>query len=213
MKLDLGNWKVRLIRSTFAIKDADRLPKSLCTFFWTFIGSVLLIPFSLWGHAINFKQLFTKAGRDSYWPATPSASGVGVTVLIMGGIFGWKLCCTVFPFLHLPTNPGSATYYDMFIDFISLYYYGFIFFILVAIVISAIFGVAWLITKYIDNRKARKEKEMLDKYLTKNPDVKGYIPRCVYMEEEPKKKYFVIEYLKAVKNKMCPIIDYNKDGE
>ena len=214
MQLNIRNWKVQLIRSTYAIKDSDNLPKSLCSFFWVFLSSIILFPISLWGHLWNIRELYEKDESNSnhhqYKTGLCNALGVGFAMLAAGGAFGWKLCCTTLTFLHLPTNPGSKNWHDLIIDALSLYYYSFVFFVLLVAVLGAIFGVVILIGNMLERRKEAKEEKRKADYIAKHPEAKDWyhIPREVTDKE--KKTWFVFEYIMAVKNKFCPIIEYKK---
>ena len=215
MELNIDNWKVKLIRSTYAIKDADKLPKSLCSFFWVFVSSIIMFPISIWGHIWNFTDLFFSKHnyKSGYLPNLVPASMVGAAMFGMGGGFGWKLCQN-FTFLHLPTNPGTHNLHDFIIDFISLYYYSFILFLFLAIIFGSVFGlVAIPVSIY-----KKKKMKLLQEFLEKNPEAKDweYVPEHYYMPEKERKERkpnIIIEYIKAVKNKLCPIIEYKKNEE
>lgn len=213
MQVNVRNWKVQLIRSTYAIKDPDNLPKTLCSFFWIFLSSIILFPISIWGHVWNAKELYEKDERDpnrQYKSGLCNALGVGAMLLAIGGAFGWKLCCTVLPFLHLPTNPGSKNLYDFIIDVLSLYYYSFTFFVLAITAIFAIVGIAVLIGNAWKYYKEKKEIKRKADYIAKHPEAKDWYHIPKEVTDKEKKTWFIFEYIMAVKNKFCPIIEYKK---
>jgi hypothetical protein len=213
MQLNIRNWKVQLIRSTYSIKDPGNLPKSLCSFFWVFLSSIILFPIAFWGHICNIKELYEKDERDfkhQYKSGLVNALGVGFVMLAAGGAFGWKLCCTVLSFLHLPTNPGSKNWHDLIIDALSLYYYSFIFFILFAAAIFAIIGIIVLISNVWEHHKEAKEEKRKADYIAKHPEAKDWYHIPKEVTDKEKKTWFVFEYILAVKNKFCPIIEYKK---
>jgi uncharacterized protein YneF (UPF0154 family) len=53
MKLNIKDWKVWLVRSTFGITREDNLPKNLCAFFWMFVLSIVTFPICYTSHVYN----------------------------------------------------------------------------------------------------------------------------------------------------------------
>lgn len=215
MELDINNWKVKLIRSTYAIKDPQKLPKSLCSFFWIFLSSIILFPVSIWGHLFNFQELFSKPKQDTGYSSLVNAFGTGILMLFVGGLFGWSLTQNFFTFLHLPTNQGFHNLYDLFIDFVSLYYYSFAFMIiLILLVLFTVLPVAG-ITKLIKMRKEKKKEEFKKQFLLEHPDYKENdwsIPYYLMNQKSDKQRIkspsIIWEYAKSVKGKFCPTINY-----
>jgi hypothetical protein len=53
MNLKLNDWKVWIVRSTFAMDNIDKLPKDFYSFFWHFIFSIIIIHVSFFNHTVN----------------------------------------------------------------------------------------------------------------------------------------------------------------
>lgn len=217
MELNINNWKIKLIRSTYAIKDPDKLPKSLCSFFWVFLSSIILFPLCIWGHLFNFQELFSKSREDSTgYDSYNNAFGVGIIMLFIAGAFGWSLTQHEFlSFLHLPTNQGFHNLYDLFIDFVSLYYYSLVFIILLIIVLLCVILPVAGVKMLIEKHKEKKKEEFKKQFLLENPEYKenGWnIPYYLMKEKKVKQKVknpsIIWEYAKAVKGKFCPTINY-----
>jgi len=64
MEINKKSWMVWLVKSTFNLVDW-KLPKSLCTFFWTLVGAIVLQPFCWFQTVLN---LFSKEDPDDGLP-------------------------------------------------------------------------------------------------------------------------------------------------
>lgn len=186
MELNLNNWKIKLIRSTFEIYDENKLPKSLCMFFWTFISSIVIFPFALFTHLINIKFFMTNEKHDINMGFFP-----GVAILLIFGVIGFKMSM-IFNFMHI-----NASTSDSFVWWLSsrvglFYYYATI---ALAFFISLLF-IIFFVSNFVKKMKADREFK------------KQSSPEYIDKASQPRQPSVLFQYFKAVKEKACPIITY-----
>jgi hypothetical protein len=189
MQLRLNSWKVKLVRSTFGI-DYYELPKSLCSFFWLFVLSVVLLPFVLYGHLLNVKFLFGK----NHNPLS-NAVACGMMTFFGIGVLGHEMTSAGFlKFSHII----DFSYFDSWSKSLSLipalYYYS----LIGLIIIVPIGYLLYLLIVYLS-----------DKYDQRQDRIKNDIKKRKIFKEN--KNSLTIEYIKAIKNKVCPLINYIED--
>lgn len=178
MKIKKNSWMVWMIEQAF-----ETTPKSLCTFFWLLVGSIVLMPLA---YPIFFYNIYVDKIRKDCWSTLHYGVGVLLNVL---GIF---LSSQYFAHYYLRKELTPAIVFG----------WSPVFLVLLCLAISilawfilALINIIFKIERYYQNKRASKEYE--------NKKI-----MVVHATNKKKKPNVIIEYIKAKKQKVCPIIEY-----
>ncbi|MES2287598.1 MAG: hypothetical protein V4547_18025 [Bacteroidota bacterium] len=179
MKIKKDSWMVWMIDQAFEVK-----PKSLCTFFWALIGSIVLAPLAYPVVIYNLIVKFILKNRIS-----TMHYGLGCIITLASVGFCGKYYQHYYlnqEYTLMDVLKHSPIWMLVIIGGVSAF-------------IGMIFGIIYLAGILEDKAELKREKrnnDMLDKF------------------SEPvaqKKPNVIIEFIKAKKQKVCPIIEYVED--
>ena len=183
MELNVNGVSARLYRWFYV---TDKMPQSLCPYFWKLvIAYILLLPVAILSFPIFlFKQ------EDSVENAfqRPFIGGFMWTVLCIVAIMIVGPLSTLFTgFLH----DGSFLAIIQSTGFLTLF---------VVITISLVAGIIYLASKIKEQNRRRRSEWIWNEYgdYIKNPDYSPYAA----------KPNIIIEFIKATYHKYCPKIDW-----
>ena len=188
MEIKKNSWSTWLIKLNFGIQNNraymteyyhGEMPKTLCSYFWALVCAILIIPFNIPGLIIGLTKRDIKDPADSYFGAI-----FWFSFQVLSGVIG------MFIFRHPTIN---ITFTD------SLLIKGLIAMACGALIIGTILGLIYLTAYTYDNlwvKRMRKEEELR----LNNPDE--------YWAKKEKKPNILMSFIKAKKEKVCPIIEY-----
>ena len=141
----INSWHSILYRSTYG---ANSLPYNICTYFWSLLFAILIAPISWIGHGINLirRKFECKAG---YWAIH------FIPVMLIGWAIAWE-----------KTDP---------FNFWKSYGFGLLVLLVVAIIIAALIGLAFLkqeFEEWLD--KIRDDRPKKIKIKKPNPLIEGF---------------------------------------
>ena len=183
MELNTNGVSARLYRWFYV---TDRMPESLCPYFWKLvIAYTFLVPFAI----LNF-PIFLFMPQDSV---------ENTTQRLFAGAFLWVVLLLA---IEMVVGPISAIFTGFLHDgsFLAHIQAGGFLTLFVVIVISLVSGIIYLIQLRKDKRR-RKQLEYIwndEGDFVPNPD---YVPHV-------KKPNIIVEFIKATYNKYCPKIDW-----
>lgn len=185
MKLTLNpnGFTAKLWRSTYN----NRLPQSLCPYFWTTILAYILAIPSWPGHLINFIQRKSDYSGDkiaAYWSAfhVPFCLGVGASII--------------------DATDKTPIYHAYLAGILLLVMIG-VLFLFVGFCVAATMHFKEVYQEY-------KQRKMFEKGLT---DEEGRLLDRERAEARVKRSNIIREYTKAFLGKYCPKIEWKSDAK
>ena len=181
MEIKKNSWSTWLIKLNFKIAnyETSKLPKTLCSYFWTLVCAILIIPFNIPGLIIGLTKEQIKDPGD-----TDFGAFFWFLIQLLSGIIG----------MFIFRNPTiNITFTD------SLLIKGLVAMACGALIIGSVLGLIFLTAFIFDNLEAKRIRKDEELRLN-NPDE--------YWAKKEKKPNVLMSFIKAKKEKVCPIIEY-----
>ena len=186
MKVNSKSWMVWLIHSTY---DYYR-PNNLCKFFWTLVSCILQLPFNFIAHLLN---LIKDKDGD---PVVGMPAYIGSIIYAVAFLIG--------AIIHVVCHNGTKMLFVLFNSpLLTLFISGYLMIIGAGIISGVIYLMTIIWHLWEDYMFYVRDKKEADKAL--HPE-KYPAPK-----QKIKKPNIIWEFLKAKKQKVCPLIEYIND--
>ena len=191
MKAKRNSWHNWLFRSSFG----SAVPYNLCPYFWALVLAISTLPIAWYTHLLNlcfYKKSPEKGVR--LW----------ISALLLIGFLG--IGSAVFQDENKKIDWLVAEY-GIFQSLLIIFFTGMLFFVVGASLIVGIIGLCAFAPGWIrKRRKAQTEK----RYENMNDEEKNiYWQEYTRKHNKPKRKWMLIEFIKAKYNRYCPKIDWH----